>query len=86
MREAVRRALAVVQGWLAGERFAGSRLVVVTRGLAGAAVRGLVRSAQSENPGRFVLLDVDESVSGIDPAWLSVPEPELSVGVRGVRA
>ncbi|MFE9680727.1 SDR family NAD(P)-dependent oxidoreductase [Streptomyces sp. NPDC006285] len=46
-----------------------SRLVVVTRGavsvagedvtgLAGAAVWGLVRSAQSEDPGRFVLLDL----------------------------
>ncbi|WP_229077038.1 hypothetical protein, partial [Actinoplanes sp. DH11] len=35
------------------------RLVVVTRGedLALAAVRGLVRSAQSEHPGRFVLVD-----------------------------
>ncbi|MEV6674108.1 SDR family NAD(P)-dependent oxidoreductase [Streptomyces sp. NPDC051162] len=30
--------------------------------LAGAAVWGLVRSAQSENPGRFVLLDVDASL------------------------
>ncbi|WP_345600813.1 KR domain-containing protein, partial [Streptomyces coacervatus] len=86
VRAAVRRALGLVQGWLAGERFAGSRLVVVTRGLAGAAVRGLVRSAQSEHPGRFVLVDVDESVSGFDPAWLCVEEAELSVGARGVCA
>ena len=28
--------------------------------LAGAAVWGLVRSAQSEHPGRFVLVDVDD--------------------------
>ncbi|WP_174900188.1 type I polyketide synthase, partial [Acrocarpospora macrocephala] len=64
------RVLEVVQGWLADDRFADSRLVVVTRGavavgegeevtdLAAAAVWGLVRSAQSENPGRFVLVDV----------------------------
>ncbi len=72
--------------WLADERFARSRLVVVTRGLAGAAVRGLVRSAQSENPGRLVVLDVDESVSGIEPAWLALAEQELAVGADGVRA
>ncbi|MEV4384100.1 polyketide synthase dehydratase domain-containing protein, partial [Streptosporangium sp. NPDC049644] len=57
--------LDVVQGWLADDRFAESRLVFLTRGavaagdgevvadLPAAAVWGLVRSAQSENPGRF---------------------------------
>ncbi|UQI45521.1 SDR family NAD(P)-dependent oxidoreductase [Streptomyces sp. HU2014] len=55
--------LGLAQEWLADERFAESRLVFVTCGavsgddLAGAAVWGLVGSAQSENPGRFVLLD-----------------------------
>ncbi|MDT7800759.1 MAG: hypothetical protein QOI78_4192, partial [Actinomycetota bacterium] len=48
----------------------GENLVVVTRGaagpdagadLAGAAVWGLVRSAQSERPGRFVLVDTDDT-------------------------
>ncbi|HEY0449069.1 acyltransferase domain-containing protein, partial [Actinophytocola sp.] len=61
------RALSLVQVWLADERFAASRLVVVTRGavgpdpsdLAASAVWGLVRSAQSEHPGRFGLLDVE---------------------------
>ncbi|MEU3188900.1 type I polyketide synthase [Streptomyces sp. NPDC006923] len=68
---AVSDALAVARSWLAEERLADSRLVVVTRGaiatddgdgvqdLAGAAVCGLLRSAQSENPGRFLLLDLD---------------------------
>ncbi|KJK54833.1 polyketide synthase dehydratase domain-containing protein, partial [Saccharothrix sp. ST-888] len=72
VRAAVRKALALIQGCLAQEAFAGSRLVVVTRGavavsseedvldLASAAVWGLLRSAQSENPGRIVLLDLDE--------------------------
>nr|ARM20283.1 polyketide synthase [Streptomyces sp. 211726] len=66
----VAEVLETVQSWLADERFAGTRLVLVTRGavdtgdgvtdLAGAAVWGLVRSAQSENPGRVVLADIDD--------------------------
>ncbi|AKL68953.1 hypothetical protein M444_29945 [Streptomyces sp. Mg1] len=68
------RALAVVQGWLAHARFTDARLVVLTHGAVAAgtsAVRpasavawGLLRSAQSEHPGRFVLVDADPS----DPA------------------
>ncbi|MFC5216431.1 SDR family NAD(P)-dependent oxidoreductase [Streptomyces coerulescens] len=62
-------ALALVQGWLAEPRLAGSHLVFVTSGaigddatdLAGATVWGLVRSASGENPGRFRLADVDGS-------------------------
>ncbi|MFF8374319.1 type I polyketide synthase [Streptomyces lydicus] len=74
---ALRRVLGVVQGWLADERFASSRLVVLTRGavatttdeteldLPHAAVWGLLRSAQSEHPDRFVLVDVDAD-TGVD--------------------
>ncbi len=65
------QALALVQAWLAEERLAETLLVVLTRGavaahagealagLAAAPVWGLVRSAQSEHPGRFVLVDLD---------------------------
>ncbi|MEV4616962.1 SDR family NAD(P)-dependent oxidoreductase, partial [Kitasatospora sp. NPDC049258] len=74
-------ALALVQEWLAEERFAGSRLVFVTRGavqadesekltdLAGGAVWGLVRAAEAENPGRFALLDLgpDEDAAAALP-------------------
>ncbi|WP_433733313.1 type I polyketide synthase [Nocardia sp. CA-129566] len=91
------RVLGVVQQWLAEERFADSRLMVVTRGavaavpdegirdLAAAAVCGLVRSAQSENPGRIVLVDIDESASySVDLVAIgAVDEPELVV--RGDR-
>ncbi|MFJ8195266.1 acyltransferase domain-containing protein, partial [Streptomyces sp. NPDC096094] len=58
------RALELMRAWLVEERFAASRLVFVTSGavdgsdLAGASVWGLVRSAVSEHPGRFGLLDV----------------------------
>ncbi|MEU1022096.1 SDR family NAD(P)-dependent oxidoreductase [Streptomyces sp. NPDC005904] len=81
-RDAVHQALTLAQEWLAAdERFAESRLVVVTRGavstgtgedvqdLAAAPVWGLLRSAESENPGRFVLLDTDDS----QPSWRALP-------------
>ncbi|MEU7076085.1 SDR family NAD(P)-dependent oxidoreductase, partial [Streptomyces narbonensis] len=73
---AARRALAIVQEFLSEPRFDGSRLVCVTRGavaafpgedvtsLATAPLWGLLRSAQSENPGRLFLLDLGASGSG----------------------
>ncbi|MFD8330946.1 type I polyketide synthase, partial [Streptomyces lydicus] len=60
VRAAAHRALELVQAWLADERSEASRLVIVARqDLVGAPVWGLVRSAQVENPGRFVLLETD---------------------------
>nr|WP_247686684.1 type I polyketide synthase [Micromonospora sp. C31] len=65
--------LTAVQGWLADDRLAQRRLVVLTRSavpagdtgratdLPGAAVWGLLRSAQAEHPDRFVLVDLDEA-------------------------
>ncbi|MFD5438072.1 SDR family NAD(P)-dependent oxidoreductase, partial [Kitasatospora sp. NPDC127067] len=80
--------LATVQQWLADERFDSSRLVVLTSGavdpagrvrdLPGAAVWGLLRSAQSEHPDRFVLVDADPG----DDAWhpyATGAEPQLAV-------
>uniref|UniRef100_A0A8H2PHT5 KR domain-containing protein n=1 Tax=Mycolicibacterium mucogenicum DSM 44124 TaxID=1226753 RepID=A0A8H2PHT5_MYCMU len=90
---ATRAALEVLQHWLADER-AGT-LVVSTRGavgpagedvsdLAAAAVWGLVRSAQAENPGRIVLLDTDGSA---DPTELvAAGEPQLVVRSGKVHA
>jgi thioesterase domain-containing protein/NAD(P)-dependent dehydrogenase (short-subunit alcohol dehydrogenase family) len=72
VRAATGHALTLVRNWLADERFRAGRLVVVTRGavaagpdedvadLPAAAVWGLLRTAQSEHPDRFVLVDVDE--------------------------
>ena len=89
------RVLELVQRWLGSDPLAGVRLVVVTRGavavvpgegvadLAGAAVWGLVRSAQSENPGRLVLADLPMSVPeagiGVLAAALDGGEPEVAV-------
>ncbi|MFF3444589.1 SDR family NAD(P)-dependent oxidoreductase [Streptosporangium sp. NPDC002721] len=91
--------LGLLQGWLADERFAGSRLVVVTRGavaagdgeavadLGAAGVWGLVRSAQSENPGRFVLVDVEEGLSSpVLAGVLMSGEPQVAVRDGRVRA
>ncbi len=59
VRSVVADVLGRVQEWLATD--ADAPLVVVTGAgeLAGAAVTGLVRSAQSEQPGRLVLVDGD---------------------------
>ncbi|MCX5138805.1 type I polyketide synthase [Streptomyces sp. NBC_00338] len=85
--------LEAVQGWLEGDE--AGRLVVVTRGavslpgdvgvdVCGAPVWGLVRAAEAENPGRFVLVDVD-SVGGsfADVADAVVGSGESEVAVRG---
>ncbi|MFF5720896.1 SDR family NAD(P)-dependent oxidoreductase, partial [Streptomyces buecherae] len=87
----VLRTLAAVRGWLADERSAGRPLVVLTRGavtVAGEAPRleqapvwGLVRAAQAEHPGRFVLIDTDDTPDSLSalPAAASTGEPQLAV-------
>src|SRR6185437_10377467 len=83
---ATRAVLPVLQSWLASD--GAGTLVVSTRGamalpgedvtdLAGAAVWGLVRSAQTEHPGRIVLVDTDAPL-GPDAiaAVLAVGEPQ----------
>ncbi|WIY01906.1 type I polyketide synthase [Amycolatopsis mongoliensis] len=99
VRTATHGALEQVQEWLASERFAGSRLVFVTKGaiatrvgegitdLATAAVVGLVRSAQSENPGRFVLVDLDDrevSYAAL-PSAVACGEPHVAVRIGAIQ-
>ncbi|MEV4847940.1 type I polyketide synthase, partial [Micromonospora matsumotoense] len=87
---AIRHALDVVQRWLADDRFADGRLVLLTRGatgpgpptragLAQAGVWGLVRSAQTEHPGRFVLVDADEPGEEVVGAAVALGEPQVAV-------
>ncbi|MBS2966407.1 SDR family NAD(P)-dependent oxidoreductase, partial [Actinocrinis puniceicyclus] len=92
--------LALVQDWLSDDRFETTRLALVTRGavatdtdedvadLRHAPIWGLIRSAQSENPGRFVLIDLDSDTSTgtesadsstLIPAALAAGEPYLAV-------
>ena len=84
--------LGLVQAWLAEPAVTASRLLVVTQravdagpeaamDLAGAAVWGLVRTAATENPGRFVLADAD-AVAGageLVAAGARLGEPEFAV-------
>ncbi|MBP2056069.1 acyl transferase domain-containing protein/acyl carrier protein, partial [Streptomyces griseochromogenes] len=85
--------LGLVQEWLEEQRLESAQLVVVTRGavataagegvtdLAAAAVWGLLRSAQSENPGRLVLADlpVTGDHAAVLPTVLGSGEPELAI-------
>ena len=93
--------LALLQTFLAAERFAACRIVLVTRGavttdqltpvadLAGAALVGLARAAESENPGRLVLLDTDPATEAdLDAAGIAgalrADEPQLALRVGSV--
>ncbi|MEU1510290.1 SDR family NAD(P)-dependent oxidoreductase [Kitasatospora sp. NPDC005748] len=82
-RRAVHRTLDLVRSWLADERLEGTELVVLTvDSLAGdpvqAGVRGLLATAQTENPGRFRLVDLDgEAAARSLPAALATDEPQL---------
>ncbi|MEV0376008.1 SDR family NAD(P)-dependent oxidoreductase, partial [Streptomyces sp. NPDC050636] len=72
VHEVTARVLGVLQDWADREESATARLVFVTRGavsadegepvrdMAAGAAWGLVRSAQSENPGRIALLDLED--------------------------
>ncbi|UFR01754.1 SDR family NAD(P)-dependent oxidoreductase [Streptomyces sp. Go40/10] len=82
-----------LRAWLADDRFAGTRLAVVTSGavaagpeedvtdLPGAAALGLLRSAQSEHPGRIVLVDTDApgELPRDLPAALGSDEPAVAL-------
>ncbi|MEO3768214.1 SDR family NAD(P)-dependent oxidoreductase [Streptomyces sp. B5E4] len=85
--------LAVVQEWLADDARSKDRLVVVTGNavaaqpgespadLVHASLWGLLRSAQSENPGRIVLVDTDghdDSLAAL-PAVLTLDEPQVAL-------
>ncbi len=87
-------ALALLQAWLADERLASTRLVLVTRravaagadedvfDLVHAPLWGLVRSTQAEHPDRGIaLLDVDgeEASRQALPAAVASEEPQLAL-------
>ncbi|MFD4576158.1 type I polyketide synthase [Streptomyces sp. NPDC058417] len=100
LRTATGDALRLLQDWLADDTFAATRLVFVTRHAVtvhdgdrapdpvAAAVRGLVRTAQSEHPGRFLLLDWDGrqeshrallAAAGLDEPQAALRKGELRV-------
>ncbi|WP_415624397.1 SDR family NAD(P)-dependent oxidoreductase [Phytohabitans flavus] len=90
VRRLTAAALGTVQEWLDGDRYGDARLAVVTRGAttgadpAAAAVWGLVRAAQEEQPGRLLLVDVTdggglESVAALVSGLLAAGETQAVV-------
>jgi acyl transferase domain-containing protein/NADPH:quinone reductase-like Zn-dependent oxidoreductase/acyl carrier protein len=91
VRDRLISALQQLQQWLASDAFANTTLVVLARGtqalenrtvvsdVAGAAVWGLIRSVQSENPDRIVQIDVDDADISFDAIATAIAseEPEL---------
>jgi polyketide synthase 12 len=93
------RVLGWVQQFLTEERLAGSTLVVLTRlaldtgtgvstgerveSLCGSSVWGLIRSAQTEHPRRFRLVDIDDD----EASWVSLADAlesgESQLALRG---
>ncbi len=91
-RIATEQALATAKSWLSSEHPDAARLVFVTERavaatpgespeLAAAPLWGLLRSAQSEHPGSFVLIDVDGTDASREaiPAALAADEPQLAI-------
>ncbi|WP_443667719.1 type I polyketide synthase, partial [Kitasatospora humi] len=97
-RQVAGEALELAQEWLGAQELEPAQLVVVTRGgmavladdrvadPAAGAVWGLLRSAQLENPGRFVLADLPaaggEGEVAALPTVLGSGEPEVAVRER----
>ncbi|CAM3803343.1 type I polyketide synthase [Nocardiopsis rhodophaea] len=94
--DAVVQTFDLVRQWIADERFVDTRLIIVTRGAVAvmdgeapdptaAAVWGLIRSAQTEHPDRFLLVDtdVDDDAVVVPPSLLSAllaaDEPQAAV-------
>ena len=89
-RSATHAALRDLQTWSGHERLAASRLAVLTSGAQGltgeavtdlpaAAVVGLVRSVQSENPGRITLVDLADADRHLVPGLLDSNEQQIVV-------
>ncbi|MEO6089060.1 MAG: SDR family NAD(P)-dependent oxidoreductase [Umezawaea sp.] len=86
--DAVHSTLALMRDWLATRD---GSLVLVTRGavaagpdedvpdLARAPIWGLVRAAQSEHPGRFTIIDIDDAAALADAIGTNEPQ----VAIRG---
>ncbi len=86
------RVLELAQAWIAAEGLQDAKLVLLTAGalpvgeeeapnLSQAALVGLVRSARSEHPERFALIDLDDSEASKEALShaLSSEEPELAI-------
>ncbi|MFZ1154062.1 MAG: SDR family NAD(P)-dependent oxidoreductase, partial [Solirubrobacteraceae bacterium] len=98
VRASTREALSLLQAWLSHDLLVASRLVVLTKGavstqagepvpaLVDSATWGLVRSAQSENPDRLLLLDIDDGQPSrellLSAVSSALAHEELGVAIR----
>ena len=98
VRTSVHEALKLLQVWLSDDALVDSRLLILTRGgvatqageqisaLWDSATWGLVRSVQSESPGRLLLVDIDEEDSSeqalVSAALFAIAEEEPQVAIR----
>jgi acyl transferase domain-containing protein/NADPH:quinone reductase-like Zn-dependent oxidoreductase/acyl carrier protein len=98
-RVAVQQVLGLLQEWLSDRRLGSAKLALVTRravaiddreipDLVASSVVGLVRSAQSEHPGRIMLLDAELGEHDeVDwPALLASGEAQLALRAHGIYA
>ena len=96
VRETLHDVLRTAQFVLGSEQLTGTRLVVATRGAvtvdwehppgqqpAHRAAWGLLRSAQAEHPGRFVLLDEDGTTASREAFAAAVATGEPQLALRG---
>ncbi|MFC6094832.1 SDR family NAD(P)-dependent oxidoreductase, partial [Saccharothrix lopnurensis] len=88
-------ALDLLRRWFAEPRLADTRLVLVTSGATGddpdpalAAAWGLARTAQTENPGRVTLVDLDGTPASAAalPGAVATGEPQLALRDGNARA
>ncbi|WP_443072524.1 thioester reductase domain-containing protein [Streptomyces sp. NBC_01485] len=99
--DTARHMLELLQEWLGDETRGASRLVVLTEGavaagpgedvtdLAAAPVWGMVRTAETEHPDRFTLIDVDSTPASLEalPAAIAAAEagePQLAIRQGGI--
>ncbi|CAM4046658.1 type I polyketide synthase [Nocardia ninae] len=90
VHEALRETLRLTAAFLAEDRFADTRLVVLTTGaiaageedvtdLGHAGVWGMLRSAQAEHPDRIILVDADTADTVLPAGLASGAEPQLAL-------
>nr|WP_307868092.1 type I polyketide synthase [Micromonospora sp. C95] len=94
VEDRLHRLLRWLPRWLGDDRFADSRLAIVTRDaiqdeqvvtpdLVATAIWGFVRSTQTENPDRITLVDIDEQPASWDLVPAAVATGETQIKIRG---
>ncbi|MFF7459764.1 type I polyketide synthase, partial [Kitasatospora sp. NPDC008115] len=100
LHQATRHLLTLIQQWLLDERLTTTRLAVCTRNaiathpdedvhdLTASPLWGLIRTAQSENPERFTLIDLDTPQTDPDTLHtaLTTNEPQLAIRNNTIHA